>query len=212
MYVPVSVSWSVSGRGRYLCICLWYVCVGLCLCLNLCLVLVYICVNVCVLFVFVRIRVLVCIWSWSTSMYMSVFCLYVSVLVSWSVSGPCVCGFGCVCVCVCLQRFLYVCVKIDMGWLRLVGSLRLQVSFAEYRLFSRALLQKRPTILRSLLIVATPYAIWIGLNTESAWVWQHCVISFNGQVSFAKESYLHRAHLQKRSDRFSQSRNRSHSR
>ena len=44
-----------------------------------------------------------------------------------------------------------------MGWLRLVGYLKLQASFAEYRLFCRALLQKRPTILRSLLIVATPY-------------------------------------------------------
>jgi len=36
---------------------------------------------------------------------------------------------------------------VDMGWLRLVGSLKLQVSFAEYRLFYRALLQKRPIIL-----------------------------------------------------------------
>ena len=44
-----------------------------------------------------------------------------------------------------------------MGWLRLVGSLKLQVSLADYRLFYRALLQKRPIILRSLLIVATPY-------------------------------------------------------
>ena len=44
-----------------------------------------------------------------------------------------------------------------MGWLRLVGSLKLQVSFAEYRLFYRALLPKRPTILRSLLVEATPY-------------------------------------------------------
>ena len=44
-----------------------------------------------------------------------------------------------------------------MGWLRLVGSLRLEVSFAEYSLFYRALLQKRPIILRSLRIVATPY-------------------------------------------------------
>jgi len=50
-----------------------------------------------------------------------------------------------------------------MGWLRLVGSLKLQVSFAEYRLFYRALLQKRPAILSSLLIVATPY-----LYTRSA--------------------------------------------
>ena len=32
----------------------------------------------------------------------------------------------------------------DIGWLRSVGSIKLQVSFAEYRLFDRALLQKRP--------------------------------------------------------------------
>jgi len=43
-----------------------------------------------------------------------------------------------------------------IGWLRLVGSLKLQVSFAEYRLFCRALLQKRPIILMSLLVEATP--------------------------------------------------------
>ena len=35
---------------------------------------------------------------------------------------------------------------IHVGWLRLVGSLQLYVSFAEYSLFYRALLQKRPTI------------------------------------------------------------------
>jgi len=35
--------------------------------------------------------------------------------------------------------------NIRMGWLRLVGSLKLQVSSAEYRLFYRALLQKRPS-------------------------------------------------------------------
>ena len=44
-----------------------------------------------------------------------------------------------------------------MGWHQLVDSLKLQVSFAEYSLFYRDLLQKRPIILRSLLIVATPY-------------------------------------------------------
>jgi len=44
-----------------------------------------------------------------------------------------------------------------MGRLRFVGSLKLQVSFAEYSLFYRALLQLRPIILRSLLIVATQY-------------------------------------------------------
>jgi len=33
-----------------------------------------------------------------------------------------------------------------MGWLRLVGSLKLKVSFVEFSLFYRALLQKRPRI------------------------------------------------------------------
>jgi len=44
-----------------------------------------------------------------------------------------------------------------MGRLQLVGSLKLQVSFAGYSLFYKALLQKRPIILRSLLLEATPY-------------------------------------------------------
>jgi len=44
----------------------------------------------------------------------------------------------------------------SMGWLRSVGSLKLQVSFAENCLFFRALLHKRPILLRSLLIQATP--------------------------------------------------------
>ena len=35
---------------------------------------------------------------------------------------------------------------IHMGWLQLVGSIKLWVSFAEYSLFHRSLLQKRPVI------------------------------------------------------------------
>ena len=46
-----------------------------------------------------------------------------------------------------------------IGWLRLVGSLKLQVSFAEYCIFYRALLQKRPINSRSLLIVTTSYVL-----------------------------------------------------
>jgi len=53
------------------------------------------------------------------------------------------------------------------GWLRLVGSLKLQVSFAEYSFFDRALLQKRPIILRSLPFVATPYLEDISPNTPN---------------------------------------------
>ena len=46
---------------------------------------------------------------------------------------------------------IYICTHAVclMGWLRLVGSLKLYVSFLEYHLFYGALLQKRPTILRS---------------------------------------------------------------
>jgi len=44
-----------------------------------------------------------------------------------------------------------------MGWLRLVGSLKLSVSFAKEPYKKDNILQKRPTILRSLLIEATPY-------------------------------------------------------
>jgi len=53
-----------------------------------------------------------------------------------------------------------------MGWLRLVGFLKLQVSFAKEPYKRDDILQKRPLILRSLLIVAipcdilTPYWEW----------------------------------------------------
>ena len=47
--------------------------------------------------------------------------------------------------------------QTDMGWLRLVGSLKLLVSFAKEPYKRDYILQKRPIILRSLLIVATPY-------------------------------------------------------
>jgi len=48
-----------------------------------------------------------------------------------------------------------------MGWLRLVGSLKLYVSFAKEPYKRDNILQKRPPILRSLPIVATPYVeLW----------------------------------------------------
>ena len=55
-----------------------------------------------------------------------------------------------------------------MGCLRLVGSFKLYVSFAEYSLFYRALLQKRHTIFRNVLIVATPAHLSTYLNI--AWL------------------------------------------
>ena len=44
-----------------------------------------------------------------------------------------------------------------MGWLQLVGSFNLLVSFAKEPYKIDDILEKRPTLLRSLLIVATPY-------------------------------------------------------
>jgi len=45
-----------------------------------------------------------------------------------------------------------------LGWLRLVGSIKLHVSFAGYSLFYMALLQKRPIILPMLLTEATSHS------------------------------------------------------
>ena len=52
-----------------------------------------------------------------------------------------------------------VCMRFwfDMWWLRLVGSLKLKVSFAKESYKRDDILQKRPIILRILLIVATPF-------------------------------------------------------
>jgi len=105
-------------------------------------------------------------------------------------SGVCVC----VCVCVCLRvsadglsgggrhapksasaylcLLIYICGVIQsggfpmrtMGWLRLVGSLKLQVSFAKEPYKRDYILEKRPIVLRRLLIVVTPY------RRETEWV------------------------------------------
>jgi len=48
------------------------------------------------------------------------------------------------------------CTSLPLGWLRLVGSLKLYVSFAKEPYKRDDILQKRPMILRSLLIVSTP--------------------------------------------------------
>jgi len=57
--------------------------------------------------------------------------------------------------CVDDDKMHYPC-GVGMGWLRLVGSLKLQVSFAKETYKRDDILQKRPIILRSLLIVAIP--------------------------------------------------------
>ena len=58
------------------------------------------------------------------------------------------------CVCSVLQCVAVCC---TMGWLRLGGSLRLWVSFAKEPYKIDCILQNRPTITRSPLMVVTPY-------------------------------------------------------
>jgi len=59
------------------------------------------------------------------------------------------------CLAVCLHHYYRIRLLIinPMGWIRLVGSLKLYVSFPEYSLFYRAFLRKRPIILIRLLII-----------------------------------------------------------
>ena len=81
-----------------------------------------------------------------------------------------------------------------MGWLRSVGSIKLQVSFAKYRLFYRALLQKKPINLLILLTKATPYTricrcvymLWGGYMYQAP---ENCRCLLQNIVSFAKEPY-----------------------
>jgi len=54
-----------------------------------------------------------------------------------------------------------------MGWLRLVSSIKLQVSFAKEPYKRDYILQKRPVILSILLPVATPCARMQELEKES---------------------------------------------
>ena len=154
-----------SNRHRLVCVRVRvYVraCVRACMCVRTCVLMcVYACVPVCMCVgVCVFVRACVCV------------CMYVCVCV-------CVRESVWVCVCVCVQgihaaltsthidhtlKRMYWLKHLrtytrqsDMGWLQSVGSIKLHVSFAEYCLFHRALLQKKPIILSILLTKATPH-------------------------------------------------------
>jgi len=73
------------------------------------------------------------------------------------------------------------CATSTMGWLRLVGSLKLQVSFAKEPYKRDYVLQKRPIILRRLLIVATPYACVMSL-IKIRQITHECVLSPDKRV------------------------------
>jgi len=67
-------------------------------------------------------------------------------------------------------------ISSTMGWPRLIGSLKLYVSFVKELYKRDDILQKRPIILRSLLLVAKPY-IRSGLKGLRHWQWgpKRCV-------------------------------------
>jgi len=87
-------------------------------------------------------RVLICLFSWATRR------------LSACRKGPIFVMSQCVHYASVFVPYCDTC--HNMGWLRLGGSLKSQIAYVECSLFHRALLQKRPIILRSLLIVATP--------------------------------------------------------
>ena len=100
----------------------------------------------------------VCMWK-NVCVFFVCACVWMCFLCVHVYQCVCVCVRACVCVSVLICKGVY---KEDtpregtMGWLRLVGSLKLQVSFAKEPYKRDDILQKRPIILRSLLIVATP--------------------------------------------------------
>jgi len=74
-----------------------------------------------------------------------------------------------------------------MGWLRLVGSMKLQVSFAKEPYKRDTTLQKRPRIVSILLTVATPY--WFNSrirSTHSSWCYSPFPSRRDSKSSMAK--------------------------
>ena len=78
-------------------------------------------------------------------------CVYVCYVTSDTQTHTQICGGG--------HRHTPMIYHNDMGWLWLVGWIKLQVSFAKETYKRDAILQKRPIILSILLTVATPYDI-----------------------------------------------------
>ena len=74
--------------------------------------------------------------------------------------------------------------QIQIGWLRLVGSLKLKVSFVKEPYKRDHILQKRPIILRSLHIVATPYVTFCKLSSAlTFWRFMSMLCSSHGSIS-----------------------------
>jgi len=109
--------------------------------------------------------------------------------------------YVCVChVCVYVGHVhVYVIHVCPMAWLRLVGSLKLQVSFAKEPCKRDYILQRRPNILRSLLIAATPYVVYMChmyVCHNHSYVCRVCHVNHD-RGSFAKIALLKRRYSAK---------------
>jgi len=113
-----------------------------------------------------------CVNESSQSYYTACICVYDSSKQSYDCARICVHdsfaqSYESVCICVYMihlhshmtvHAYVYMTFRnADMGWLRLVGSLKLYVSFAKEPYNRDYFLQKSSVILRSLLFVATLY-------------------------------------------------------
>ena len=100
-----------------------------------------------------------CVWT-----YDSLMCAHLYICTVCDIWFICVCTFVCMYLMWHMMHFTRISYAISlMGWLRLVGSIKLYVSFAEFSLFYRALWQKKPMIWSILRTVATPYAMYLML-------------------------------------------------
>jgi len=146
----------------YACVCV-HVFIYVCTCVSVCVcvcVRQYVCMHACM---HVRVFMCMCICMYAcmcVRMYVYAcmhVCLYVCMHVCMYLSVY-------ICICACSEHTgIHVCTDVSMNqamvWLRLVGSLKLYVSFAKEPYKRDHTLQKRPIILRSLLIKATPYLL-----------------------------------------------------
>ena len=94
----------------------------------------------------------------------------------------------------------------SMRWLRLVGSLKLHVSFAKESYKRDDILQKRPRIVRSLLVVATLFlflftTVFLSLphtHTTHHTHIQHITHTYNMRAMLAVHVHIHRTHTNTR--------------
>ena len=135
---------------------------------------VYVHVNICIYictYIYIYIYIHIYIYR---KMYIGTY-----IGVSCKILQSCVtrcCGFSLAMHCNILQHTASYCHTLQhtaihknvTGWLRLVGSLKSQVSFAKEPCKRDFILQNRPVILRSLRIVATPYTLTLELGCDLA--------------------------------------------